>query len=190
MTQDNDKQVEKTEVAVDSEKNPSVKQDDKQNFVPQSRLNEVVAKNKSIIDKLTEENNQFKAKEEEQRKKQLEADGKHTEIIAEQDKTIEKLQSYYDNNEQKRTERRSKLLETIPENQRDVYKELSLEALEEHIKLSQNEDKKVNTDTRQPVRNGKPIRKDWYNLPPDELREVYPTIHAEAKRKHESNTRN
>ena len=152
MTQNDDNQVEKTEVAGNSVKDSAVKQDEKQNFVPQSRLNEVIAKSNTTIEKLTEENNQFKAKEEQARKKQLEAEGKQSEIIAEQDKTIEKLQSYYDNNEQKRTERRSKLLETIPENQRNIYKELSLEGLEEHIKMSQGV--KVNTDTRQSNRRG------------------------------------
>ena len=154
MTQNADNQVEKTEVAGNSVKDSTVTQDDKQNLIPQPRFNEYVAKSNAKIDKLTEENNQYKEKEEVARKKQLEADGKQSELIAELGAENKELREYKTNAENEQKEKHAKLLETLPEDQRAIYSGLSLYALEEHTKIHQGVGLKVNTDTRQSNRRG------------------------------------
>ena len=42
----------------------------------------------------------------------------------------------------------------LPEDQRAIYSGLDIDALEEHLKLTQNVGLKVNTDTRQSNRRG------------------------------------
>ena len=177
MTQDTVNQDVKTDSAGNSVNNSAVTQDDKQNQVPQARVNEIVSKSRAEIDKLTEENNQFKAEKEQARKKQLEADGKQSELIAEQEAELKVLREDKAKRENERKERHEKLIEALPENQRAIYSGLSLEALEEHIKLSTPESDKLNTDTRQPLRNGKGIsNEDWTKMDEKERRSVWGSV--------------
>ena len=53
----------KQDVAVDSEKNPSITQDDKMNMIPQTRFNEVLGKNKEMAEKIAK----YEAEQEEAR---------------------------------------------------------------------------------------------------------------------------
>ena len=154
MTQETVNQDVKTETAMGSDKNPPVTQDDKQNQIPQERFNEYVAKSNAKLDELTGELDKYRTKEDEARKKQLEADGKQSILIAEQDAELKDLRIFKTGVETKMAEKREKLIEMLPEDQRNVYGGLSVDALEEHLKLTQNEGLKISTDTRQPNRRG------------------------------------
>ena len=69
---------------MESDKNPTVNQDDKQNMIPQARFSEYVAKNNAKMEELTTQLDSYKAKEEAARKKRLEEEGNFKQLIAEQ----------------------------------------------------------------------------------------------------------
>ena len=178
MTQDTVKQDVKQETVSSNDTTTAVKQDDKQNYIPQARFNEVNAQYKEVSQKLAE----YESKEEEARKKQLAADGKQSEIIAEQDAELKVFREEKVKREAERKEKHAKLIEQLPENERAIYSGLSLEALEEHLKIQMSVNEKVNTDTRQPSRINKGIvNEDYTTMNEKERREVWPSIQNSYK---------
>jgi len=153
MTQD----TQNPAVEKNNDTKPAVNQNDANNTadtgnvnpdnVPYARFNEVTKQNKKLLDKLTA----FENKQEESRVAKLEAEGKHNELIAEQKAKLQSYEeklTYYSNLEQ---QERDGLLSQIPQNQQEIYQDLSTLKLREHIKLM-SESKSLKTDTSGTVR--------------------------------------
>ena len=137
----------KQETAMDSDKNPTVVQDEKQNMIPQARFNEVNAQYKEVSQKLAN----YEAEKEEARKKQLQEQGKHEELIGEQKKELERLQTFETDVMAQRKAEKADLLSQLPEDQQGIYSELSTPALRKHIA------NQVNVNPQQ-TKAGKPKR--------------------------------
>ena len=154
MSNESVKQDEKMTNAMESDKNPTVNQDDKMNMIPQARFNEYVAKNNSKMEELTTQLDSYKAKEEAARKKRLEEEGNFKQLIAEQESELSTLRTFKADMDTKIAEKRERLIKQLPEEQRAIYGELSVDALEQHINMSNNNMNKVPTNTQQPKRVG------------------------------------
>ena len=144
----------KQESVVDNVKNPTVNQDDKQNMIPQARFSEHVAKTNAKMEELTSQLDSYKAKEETARKKRLEEEGNFKQLIAEQESELSTLRTYKSDMDTKVAEKRKELINQLPEDQRTIYGELSVDALEKHINMSNANMNKVPTNTQQPKRVG------------------------------------
>ena len=94
------------------------------------------ARFKEINDALKESNEtitQMKANEKAKKDKELESQGKYKTLLEERDAELEvanKKASEWDTYQEAR---RKSLIDVIPEDDRDIYKGLSLEALEKHV---------------------------------------------------------
>ena len=144
----------KQESVSDNDKNLTVNQDDKQNMIPQARFSEHVAKSNAKMEELTSQLDSYKAKEETARKKRLEEEGNFKQLISEQESELSTLRTFKADMDTKIAEKRERLIKQLPEEQRAIYGELSVDALEQHINMSNNNMNKVPTNTQQPKRVG------------------------------------
>ena len=75
-------------------------------------------------------------------------------LIAEQESELSTLRTFKADMDTKIAEKRERLIKQLPEEQRAIYGELSVDALEQHINMSNNNMNKVPTNTQQPKRVG------------------------------------
>ena len=156
---------------MDSEKNPTITQDDKMNMIPQARFNEVLGKNKDMAEKIAK----YEAEKEDNRKRKMEEEGNYKQIIDELKTENVKYKDIASKYETEKAEERESLLNELSDDDKAIYGELSNSALKQHLK-TKNEVVKVKTDTRQPLRaNGvdvsnwtemddKDRKKNWSNI--------------------------
>tara|TARA_Y100000401_G_scaffold66066_1_gene52713 strand:- start:1533 stop:2087 length:555 start_codon:yes stop_codon:yes gene_type:complete len=132
--------------------------------VPYARFNEIVKQNneyKSKLDSLLKE-------QDAQRTKRMEEQGKYKELNAELQSKVDSLQeknAYYVELENKE---RENLLSKIPEDDRQIYEDLSTEKLRKHISNMEVR-QSVPTDKSKAVRgNVLPDDKDIWSMSPEE----------------------
>ena len=139
----------KQESVSDNAKNPTDNQVEKQNMIPQARFNEINSQNKELAQKIAN----YEAKEEANRKKQLEEEGNYKQLIDEQSSELKGLREFKTTIDAQMKDKKERLIKQLPEDQRAIYGGLSVDALEQHVNLQTNV-QKVNTDTTQPSRVG------------------------------------
>ena len=152
MSNESVNQDEKKNVAVESEKNPTDNQVDKQNQIPQARFNDYVAKTNTKLEEMTTQLESYKKQEESLRVKKLEEEGNYKQLISEKDSELEKLREFQQNISTQMAEKKDRLIKQLPEDQRPIYNHLPVDALEQHLNL--NNGTKVQTNTTQPKRVG------------------------------------
>ena len=140
--------------------------------IPYARFNEVTKQNQEYKTKLKE----FEAKQEEDRIKAMEEQGKYKELNAELStkvKTYEEKLNVYAEKEQKE---REDLISQLDDQDKEVYGSLSNDQLRKHLSKSQKQES-VNTNTTPPVRDasGKKVA-DWTTMTPQEKRENWTSI--------------
>jgi DNA repair exonuclease SbcCD ATPase subunit len=119
---------------------PAVNPDDKRepvDAIPYARFREVNEKYKQAIAEIE----RIKAEQEKIRQKELEEQGKYKELLAETQAKFEAVSQKAKQWEEYQASRRKALLEKLPEEDRELYDELSLEKLEkvvEKVTFKQN----------------------------------------------------
>jgi len=143
--------------------NSAVEGNDNPNNVPYARFNEIVKSNKEMKERLES----LKADKEAQRVKQMEEQGQYKEINTELQAKIDKLteqNNYYVEIEKKE---RETLLSKLPDDDREVYGDLSTEKLKAHI--DRNFKQSVPTDKSNAVRgNVLPDDKNLWDMSPED----------------------
>ena len=161
----------KQDVAVDSEKNPSITQDDKMNMIPQTRFNEVLGKNKEMAEKIAK----YEAEQEEARKKKMEEEGNYKQIIDELKVENVNLKDIASKYEKEKSEERELLLNELSDDEKPIYGELSNTALRQHLKTKTGTTK-VKTDTRQPLRSNGIDVSNWTQMDDKERKKNWTNI--------------
>ncbi len=151
-----------TEPNVDPESavnDPAVKQDEKKTVdsIPYARFKEVNDELKAARDKLDE----LKEAQKKARAKKMEEDGKLKELLKEKEQEIEQLQVKSTAWDSYQADRRQTLLGKLPEEDRELYDELSLIKLEKVVE-------KLSTNKVPRVSGGSPMgRVKGYDAPAD-----------------------
>ena len=140
--------------------------------IPYARFNEVTKQNQEYKTKLKE----FEAKQEEDRIKAMEEQGKYKELNAELStkvKTYEEKLNVYAEKEQKE---REDLISQLDDQDKEVYGSLSNDQLRKHLSKVQKP-QTAPTNSTQPIRDtsGNKVA-DWTNLSPDEKRSNWKSI--------------
>lgn len=144
-----DSQVEKKSSESVIEKDQPVIQDDKKtdNLIPQSRFNEVIAKNKDLQDQISSLN----AKQEEIKKTEMEKNGQYSELIAQQKTEIKSLKEIESKYNADRLARRDSLLKRLPEDKREQYKDHPTNFLEDAVEVFTSKSSTAKVDTTAPL---------------------------------------
>jgi len=102
-----------------------------ENLIPYERfaeVNERMKKAEAQLQKLLKE-------AEEAKKKELEEQGKFKELVEKQNQELTVLRQKAEELERYYSTRREALLSKLPEDQREIYQELSLDNLEKHVEM-------------------------------------------------------
>ena len=176
----------KTSVETNEKNRPST-QDENGNLIPQARFNEYVAKSNSKQESMQKEIDKYKAKEQKHRTASLEAQGDYKQIIFEQDAELKNLREFKTTIDKINTEKRQSYLDMLTDDDRSIYGDLPLNALEKHInkqKQALQEQAPIPTDTRKPVRsNNVPDDVNWANMDKEERRNNWDKILAKYSKK-------
>tara|TARA_R100000152_G_scaffold18399_1_gene10204 strand:+ start:14000 stop:14566 length:567 start_codon:yes stop_codon:yes gene_type:complete len=171
-----------------NEKNKPSTQDENGNLIPQARFNEYVAKTNSKVEAMQKEIDKYKAKEQKHRQANLEAQGDYKQIIFEQDAELKNLREFKATIDKQNTEKRQSYLDMLTDDDREIYGDLPLNALEKHInKQKQALQEKAPipaTDTRKAVRNNNvPDEVNWADMDKEERRSNWDKILAKYSKK-------
>ena len=139
--------------------------------IPYARFNEVNKQKKELETKLKE----YQDKQEAQRVKAMEEQGKFKELNTE---LTNKLQSYEEKLNvyaEKEKKERENLISQLDDQDKEVYGSLSNDQLRKHLDKSKTQP--VNTNTTQPIRDasGNTV-KDWTSMSPQEKRDNWGAI--------------
>lgn len=124
---------------------------EKENMIPQSRFNEVISAKKELEDRLAKIEADRKANAE----KRLTEEGKFKELNEQLAKERDAFKAQADEWKTFQDSRRKTLIEKLPEEDRDIYGELSLDKLEKVVgKISGN---KISVDGSLPTDEGQSL---------------------------------
>ena len=139
--------------------------------IPYARFNEVTKQKKELETKLKE----YQAKQEENRVKAMEEQGKFKELNAELTTKLQTQEEKLNVYAEKEAKEREDLIAQLDDQDKEVYGSLSNGQLRKHLNKSKKQS--VSTNTTQPIRDasGNSI-KDWSNLSPDEKRSNWKSV--------------
>ena len=140
--------------------------------VPYARFNEVTKQKKDLETKLKERD----AKDEANRVKVMEEQGKYKEINAELTTKLQSQEEKLNVYAEKEAKEREDLIAQLDDQDKEVYGNLTNGQLRKHLAKAQKP-QTVNTNTTQPIRDvsGNTV-KNWSNLSPDEKRSNWKSI--------------
>ena len=140
--------------------------------IPYARFNEVTKKNKDLEAKLKE----FQTKQEENRVKAMEEQGKYKELNAELTTKLQSHEEKLNVYAEKEAKEREDLLSNLDDHDKEVYGSLSNDQLRKHLSKVQKP-QSANTTTTPPVRDasGQKIT-DWTKMTPQEKRDNWGSI--------------
>ena len=140
--------------------------------IPYARFNEVTKQKKELETKLKE----YQAKQEENRVKAMEEQGKFKELNAELTTKLQSQEEKLNVYAEKEAKEREDLLSQLDDQDKEVYGSLSNDQLRKHLSKGQKP-QPANTNTTQPIRDvsGKKLE-DWTKLDPKEKRDNWGSI--------------
>ena len=139
--------------------------------IPYARFNEVTKKNRELEAKLKERD----AKDEANRIKTLEEQGKFKELNAELSNKVKTYEEKLNVYAEKEAKEREDLISQLDDQDKEVYGSLNNDQLRKHIDKSKTQS--VNTNTTQPIRDASGNKvSDWANMSPDEKRSNWKSI--------------
>ena len=140
--------------------------------IPYARFNEVTRKNKDLEAKLKD----YQTKQEANRVKAMEEQGKYKELNAELTTKLQSQEEKLSVYAEKEAKVREDLLSQLDDQDKEVYGSLSNDQLRKHLSKGQKP-QPANTNTTQPIRDvsGKKLA-DWTKLDPKEKRENWGNI--------------
>ena len=161
--------------SVQADDNASVGTTDNDNktvdSIPYARFNEVTKQKKELEAKLKE----YQTKQEENRVKAMEEQGKYKELNTELSSKLQDYENKLNVYAEKEAKEREDLISQLDDQDKEVYGSLSNDQLRKHIKKTKAQS--VNTNTTQPIRDvsGNKVA-DWTNMSPEEKRSNWKTI--------------
>ena len=162
--------------SVQTNENVSVESTDNDNkaveSIPYARFNEVTKKNKELAAKLKD----YQAKQEANRVKAMEEQGKFKELNAELTTKLQSQEEKLNVYAEKEAKEREDLLSQLDDQDKEVYGSLSNDQLRKHLSKEQKP-QTAHTNTTQPIRDasGKKIA-DWTTMTPQEKRDNWGSI--------------
>ena len=140
--------------------------------IPYARFNQVTKKNRELEAKLKERD----AKDEANRIKTLEEQGKFKELNAELSNKVKTYEEKLNVYAEKEAKEREDLISQLDDQDKEVYGSLSNDQLRKHLSKVQKP-QPAPTNTTQPIRDvsGNKVA-DWTNLSPDEKRSNWKSI--------------
>lgn len=163
---DSDQAVENA--SVDSTNNDNKNVDS----IPYARFNEVTRKNKDLESQLK----QYQTKQEENRIKTMEEQGKYKEINAELSSKVNKYEEKLNVYAEKEAKEREDLVSQLDDQDKEVYGSLSNDQLRKHLAKGQKP-KPATINTTQPVRDTSGNRvTDWTNLSKNDKKSNWKSI--------------
>tara|TARA_R100001594_G_scaffold60348_1_gene94292 strand:- start:43 stop:603 length:561 start_codon:yes stop_codon:yes gene_type:complete len=139
--------------------------------IPYARFNEVTKQKKELEAKLKD----YEAKQEADRIKAMEEQGKYKELNAELTSKVNTYEEKLNVYAEKDAKEREDLLSQLDDQDKEVYGSLSNDQLRKHLEKSKTQP--VNTNTTQPIRDasGNTV-KDWTSMSPQEKRDNWGAI--------------
>lgn len=140
--------------------------------IPYARFNEVTKQKRDLEAKLKD----YETKQEADRVKALEEQGKYKELNAELTSKVNTYEEKLNVYAQKEEKEREGLLSQLDDQDKEVYGSLSNDQLRKHLDKS-NKPQTVNTNTTPPIRDksGNKVT-DWTKMSPSERRENWGSI--------------
>tara|TARA_R110000824_G_scaffold165201_2_gene341760 strand:+ start:1524 stop:2087 length:564 start_codon:yes stop_codon:yes gene_type:complete len=140
--------------------------------IPYARFNEINKQKKDLESQL----NDFKAKQEANRVKNMEEQGQYKELNAELISKVTKYEEKLDVYAVKEAKEREDLLSQLDDQDKEVYGTLGNDQLRKHLSKGQKP-QSINTNTTQPVRDtsGNKVT-DWTTMSPQEKRDNWGAI--------------
>ena len=162
--------------SVQTDENVSVEATDSDNntvdSIPYARFNEVTKQKKELEAKLKERD----AKDEANRVKRLEEQGKYKELNAELSSKVSKYEEKLNVYAEKEAKEREDLISQLDDQDKEVYGSLSNGQLRKHLSKVQKP-QSVNTNSTQPIRDvsGNKVT-DWTKMDPQDKRDNWGSI--------------
>lgn len=146
----------------DSKQEPTTASEKKQPIesVPYARFKELVDEKNTMKSELDSLSTKIKSENEARQLKELEAKGNYDQIMADMNSKLQSAESKAQQWDEYQVNRRDVLLSKIPENDRAIYGDMSLDKLELHI------DRSV-SNSPAPVDNSKPTDSGGYESLPE-----------------------
>ncbi len=162
--------------SVQGNDNPSVDSTNNDNktvdSIPYARFNEVTKQKKDLETKLRD----YEAKQEENRVKRLEEQGKYKELNAELSSKVSKYEEKLNVYAEKEAKEREDLVSQLDDQDKEVYGSLSNDQLRKHLAKGQKP-KPATINTTQPVRDTSGNRvTDWTNLSKNDKKSNWKSI--------------
>ena len=140
--------------------------------IPYARFNEVTKKNKDLEAKLKE----YQTKQEENRVKAMEEQGKYKEINAELTTKLQSQEEKLNVYAEKEQKEREDLISQLDDQDKEVYGSLSNDQLRKHLSKVQKP-QPANTNSTQPIRDASGNKvADWTTMTPQEKRDNWGSI--------------
>ena len=161
---------------VQADDNASVEATDNENkpveSIPYARFNEVTKKNKELEAKLKD----YQAKQEANRVKAMEEQGKYKELNAELTSKLQTQEEKLSVYAEKEAKEREDLISQLDDQGKEVYGSLSNDQLRKHLSNVQKP-QPANTNSTQPIRDASGNKvADWTKMTPQEKRDNWTSI--------------